>query len=181
MTALVIVLIVIALLAIAAAAWFYLRRQRTERLREHFGPEYDRALHTAGDRRQAEHELEARRERVEQLHIRPLSAADQSRFADAWRATQTRFVDDPPAAITEADRLIATVMQARGYPVGDFEARAADLSVDHPQVVTNYRAAHRIADANTNGQASTEDLRRAMVHYRSLFEELLESPQEVRR
>jgi len=181
MVALVIVLVVIALIAIAAAAWFFLRQRRTTRLQENFGPEYDRAVRTTGDQRQAERQLEARRERVEQLHIQPLSTADQARFAEAWRSTQARFVDDPPAAITAADGLIAEVMQARGYPVGEFEARAADLSVDHPQVVTNYRAAHRIAEANARGQANTEDLRRAMVHYRSLFEELLEAPQEVRR
>jgi hypothetical protein len=125
--------------------------------------------------------LAARQERVQQLHLRPLPADEQRRYAEAWRRTQARFVDDPAGAINEADTLIGRVMQARGYPVGDFEARAADLSVDHPQVVRNYRAAHQLAQASGRGQASTEDLRQALVHYRALFEELLETPQEVRR
>jgi len=181
MLALIIILAVVALLAIGAAIWFFTQQRRTATLREHFGPEYDRAVQESGGRRRAEEELAGRQERVAQLHIRSLPAADRSRFADTWRSTQARFVDDPPGAIGDADRVIAEVMQARGYPVGDFEARAADLSVEHPQVVSNYRAAHRLAELNARGQASTEDLRQAMVHYRSLFEELLEAPQEVRR
>jgi len=175
MTALLIVLAVVALVAIAAAAWFFMQKRRTEQLREGFGPEYERAVRETGDRTKAERELEARRERVEALRIRPLSAEQQQRFAGAWRQTQARFVDDPGGAVGEADNLIGEVMQARGYPVGDFEQRAADISVDHPEVVTNYRAAHRIAGAQERGEAGTEDLRQAMVHYRALFEELLES------
>jgi hypothetical protein len=181
MVVLVVVLIIVAMVAVAAAAWFFSRQRRSTALREQFGPEYDRAVRTSGDRRQAEQELAARQERVRQLHIRPLPAEEQARYADAWRTTQGRFVDDPPGAIGEADNLIGQVMQARGYPVGDFEARAADLSVDHPKVVSNYRAAHRLAQASAAGQASTEDLRQAFVHYRALFEELVETPQEVGR
>jgi hypothetical protein len=177
----IIVLVVIAVLAVLAAAWFFQKQHRTTELRDHFGPEYERAVRTTGDRREAERELAARQERIAQLHIRPLSAADQTRFADAWRATQSRFVDDPHGAIADADRLIVAVMQARGYPVGDFEARAADLSVEHADVVTNYRAAHQLAQSSANGRASTEDLRQAFVHYRALFSELLETPQEVSR
>jgi hypothetical protein len=177
----IIVLVVIVALVVLAAAWFFSRRRRSSALREQFGPEYERAVQTTGDRREAERELAARQERIAQLHIRPLSAADQTRFADAWRATQSRFVDDPRGAIADADRLIVAVMQARGYPVGDFEARAADLSVEHADVVTNYRAAHQLAQASANGRTSTEDLRQALVHYRALFSELLESPQEVSR
>jgi hypothetical protein len=128
-----------------------------------------------GDQRGAQAELEARQKRVEQLDIRSLSPSDRARFADAWRATQAHFVDDPSAAIGEADRLVTDVMKARGYPIGDFEQRAADVSVDHPRVVENYRAARDTALRNERGQASTEDLRQAMVHYRALFEDLLES------
>ena len=181
MIALVLVLVVVALLAIAAAFWFFLQQRRTTALREQFGPEYDRSLQATGDRRRAEQELATRQERVAQLHLRALAPADQARFAGAWRSTQSHFVDDPSAAISDADRLIGELMQARGYPVGDFEARAADLSVQYPDVVSNYRAAHRLAEANARGEATTEGLRQALVHYRSLFEELLEAPQEARR
>ncbi|HZU76108.1 MAG TPA: hypothetical protein VFA70_05040 [Dehalococcoidia bacterium] len=181
MVALVIVLAVVVVLAVGAAVWFYLRERRSRQLREHFGPEYDRAVRDTGDTRRAERELAARQERVERLQIRPLSAADRDRFADAWRRTQAQFVDDPTAAIRSADELIGDAMQKRGYPVGDFETRAADLSVDHPTVVSNYRAAHAIAMSSAQGGASTEDLRKAMVHYRALFDELVGIPQEAQR
>lgn len=181
MVALVVVLAVVVLLAVGAAIWLFLQQRHSAELRDHFGPEYEHALRQSGDRRQAERELEARKERVEQLHLKPLDPEDRTRYADAWRATQAHFVDDPAAAIGEADRLIGEVMQHRGYPAGDFEARAADLSVEYPEVVSNYRAAHRLAEANERGQATTEDLRQAMVHYRALFAELVDGLAEVRR
>jgi hypothetical protein len=170
-------LVVVALVAIAAAAWFFLQKRRTEQLREGFGPEYDRTVEEVGDRRRAESELDARRKRIAALDIRPLTPDERARFADAWQATQARFVDDPDAAIGDADQLVGEVMQTRGYPVGEFEQRAADVSVDHPEVVSNYRAAHRIALDRERGGAGTEDLRQAMVHYRALFDELLETDQ----
>jgi hypothetical protein len=153
-----------------------LSRRRSEQLRQRFGPEYERALKAEGNSRRAEKELEARARRVEALHIRPLVPEDAARFDANWRAVQARFVDDPKGAVTEADRLVGEVMAARGYPVGDFEQRVADISVDHPDVVMNYRAAREIAVQHSRGQASTEDLRQAMVHYRSLFRDLLEAP-----
>jgi hypothetical protein len=172
---LIVIIIVVALVVVAVGVWMYLQKRRTEQVRERFGPEYDRAVTEHGDQRGAQAELEARQKRVEQLDIRSLSPSDRARFADAWRATQAHFVDDPSAAIGEADRLVTDVMKARGYPIGDFEQRAADVSVDHPRVVENYRAARDTALRNERGQASTEDLRQAMVHYRALFEDLLES------
>jgi hypothetical protein len=172
---LIVIIIVVALVVVAVGVWMYLQKRRTEQVRERFGPEYDRAVTEHGDQRGAQAELEARQKRVEHLDIRPLSPSDRARFADAWRATQAHFVDDPSAAIGEADRLVTDVMKARGYPIGDFEQRAADVSVDHPRVVENYRAARDTALRNERGQASTEDLRQAMVHYRALFEDLLES------
>lgn len=176
MDTLVIVLVLIVLaVAVGAFSWMSMQRRRTEELRQRFGPEYDHAVQELGDQHQAEAELQARQKRVERLHIQPLEPAERDRFIAAWRATQAQFVDEPTAAITEADRLVAEVMRARGYPVGDFEQRAADISVDHPGVLEHYRAAHTIALANQSGQADTEDLRQAMVHYRALFEELLET------
>lgn len=154
--------------------WFGWRRWRTRRLRRQFGPEYERLVWETGDRGRAERELETRRERVQGLRLVPLKEIDRTRFADAWQKVQAQFVDDPPGAIAQADSLIGAVMQARGYPPGDFETRAADLSVNYPNVVTNYRAAHQIALAGSRGQASTEQLRQAMVHYRALFADLLE-------
>jgi hypothetical protein len=157
-------LIALALLVGMLAAWLVLQRRRSTYLRERFGPEYERAVQQIGDRRRAETELEQREKRVEQLQIRPLPLSEARRFAD-----------DPSGAVADADRLVAGVMQARGYPVGDFEQRAADISVDHPDVVEHYRAAHRIALASERGLATTEDLRQAMVHYRALFGHLLET------
>lgn len=170
------IIVAIAILAIAGAmAWAMLMRQRSARLRSTFGPEYDRAVDASGgSRRQAESELRARRERREQLDIRPLQPAARERYLIAWKQTQERFVDAPSEAVTEADRLVTDVMRERGYPMENFEQRAADISVDHPHVVKDYRAAHEISVANSGGEAETEDLRRAFVHYRSLFEDLLE-------
>ena len=169
--------IIIAIAAVAVLAlvlWSALRARRTRTLREGFGPEYDRTVADAPSKREAEAELAERRSRREELDIRPLVAGARERYADEWQATQARFVDDPGGAITEADVLIQRVMRERGYPVEDFEQRAADVSVDHPEVVNNYRAAHGISVAHERGKASTEDLRTAMVHYRALFSDLLE-------
>ena len=171
------VLITAALVVVGVVAWAMYRKQRTGRLRESFGPEYDRTVQAAGDRREAESELEARQKRREELEIRPLDPDARERYAETWQSTQARFVDDPGGAIAEADVLIQQVMRERGYPVEDFDQRAAAVSVDHPEVVNNYRAAHGISIAHERERASTEDLRRAMVHYRSLFDELLESRQ----
>jgi hypothetical protein len=178
-------ILVIALVIVAGIAiWLYLQQRKSQQLRGQFGPEYDRALQETGDRRKAEDALEERKERVEQLNIRSLSSEERDRFAERWRSAQAQFVDDPRGAIVEADRLVAELMQARGYPVGNFEQRAADVSVEHPRVVEHYRAAHAIAQRNAQSQAETEDLRQAMVHYRALFEDLLETTEshaEVRR
>jgi len=177
-----IALIIIVLVAVVAyLAIRFAQRRRTEQLRGQFGPEYDRAVAERGDVRGAETDLAERRRRREQLDIHPLTPDVRARYADAWRATQTHFVDRPGDAVQEANQLVVEVMRERGYPVDDFEQRAADVSVDHPAVVENYRAAHTIAEANLAGNATTEDLRRAVVHYRALFEELLEDDEEQRR
>jgi len=172
--AVVIVLAVALIAAIGVAVWLYMQKRRTETLRSDFGPEYDRALHEHRDQREAERELEHRRERVEHLNIQPLPAAERDRFADQWQSVQAQFVDDPNGATRAADELVGRVMETRGYPVGDFEQRAADVSVNHPRVVEHYRAAHAIALRDARGGVETEDLRQAMVHYRALFEDLLE-------
>jgi hypothetical protein len=161
---------------VAVFAWAQMQRKRKQQslsLRQRFGPEYDRAVNELGDRGKAEAELEARRKRVARLDIVPLAVAEAARFKEAWNAVQARFVDDPKAAVVKADHLVYELMAKRGYPMGDFEARAADISVDHPVVVSNYRAARAIALADERGQADTELLRRAVVHYRALFDELL--------
>jgi hypothetical protein len=169
-TVLIIVLVVI---VAAVGAWFFLQRQKSERLRTRFGPEYDRAVRETGHARKAEAELEAREKRLSEFDIRPLSLEDSRRFAEDWRRLQARFVDDPRGAVSEADNVVDEVMRARGYPVGDFDQRAADLSVNHGRVGENYRAARQIAGRHARGEAGTEDLRQAMVHYRALFEDLL--------
>ncbi|HLZ68657.1 MAG TPA: hypothetical protein VKV26_01990 [Dehalococcoidia bacterium] len=169
----IVAIVVAVLIVIAAIVSLALRRRQTSELREGFGPEYDRTVNAYGDRRRAEDELQARRQRVEGLQIHPLEANDRRRFADEWHATQAHFVDEPGHAIAEADRLVQQAMTARGYPVGDFDQRAADVSVDHANVVRDYRQAHAISERNERGEATTEDLRQAMVHYRSLFDDLL--------
>lgn len=141
----------------ATSAWYFLRRQRTRRLRAHFGPEYDRLVHESHDQTAAERELERREHRVRQLDIHSLPPRERERYAEAWRVDQARFVDDPKEAVLEADHLITEVMNARGYPVGDFEQRAADVSVDHPDIVANYRAAREIVGRYNEGKAGTED------------------------
>jgi hypothetical protein len=159
--------------AIIVGAFVYLRQHRTLQLRNKFGPEYDRALKETGDKSRAEASLEKRTKRVGRLTIRPLRPNDTARYTEEWKRVQARFVDDPPGAITEADHLLGEVMSSRGYPMGDFEQRAEDISVDHPRVVENYRAGHDIALRHAKGRASTEDLRQAMIHYRTLFADLV--------
>ncbi len=155
--------------------------RRTARLRTQFGSaEYARTVKEGGGQRKAEAALDERAARVERLHIRPLGPADRARFVEAWGRVQARFVDGPGGAVTDADQLLGDVMFARGYPVSDFEQRSADISVDHPLVLENYRAAHQSALRQTRGQASTEDLRQAMIHYRTLFDELVSEPEVAR-
>jgi hypothetical protein len=171
-----VIVIVIAILVIAAVIWAIVRKQRTERLRSKFGPEYDRALQREGNRNRGEAELVQREKRVEKFNIRELSPRERSRFADAWTREQSLFVDDPKAAVINADDLVIELMTARGYPMSDFNTQASDISVDHARVVGNYREAHDIADRCRRDQTDTEDLRRAMICYRSLFEDLLGAP-----
>ena len=175
----VIAIVVVALAIIGLIAWMFSKRRRSHELKDRFGPEYNRLVHERGTRHRAEAELDRRTKRVERLSIRPLVSSERTRYVDLWQVQQARFVDDPRNAVTEADRLVEEVMKARGYPMGDFEQRAADISVDHPRVVENYRAAHQIAVGHKRGEANTEDLRKAMVHYRALFEELLEDSRPV--
>lgn len=172
----IVLIVIVVVVVLAIAAYFVMQRQRSSQLKERFGPEYDRAVDQYGDPKKAEPELLTREKRVKRFNITPLSDAERTQYADAWRSVQAHFVDDPGAAVGEADDLVNRVMAARGYPMTDFEQQAADVSVDHPQVVSDYRAAHDIAMQQDQGQASTEDLRQAMVHYRALFEDLLEAP-----
>jgi hypothetical protein len=160
---------VVVVLAVATV----LSRRRTLRLQRRFGPEYDRAVQDTGRRREAEGQLAEREQRRSQMPIRPLTAAARERYDQEWQLTQSHFVDEPVLAVAEADRLIQSVMRDRGYPVEDFERRAADLSVDHPQVVANYREGQRLAAIAMNGQGGTEELRQAMQCYRALFQELV--------
>jgi hypothetical protein len=164
-----------AVVLVAAVAWGMMKQRRTKQLRGQFGPEYDRTVESAHSRRDAESELAARRDRREQMNVRPLSAAARERYTGEWQSIQAQFVDSPGAAVGSADQLIQSVMADRGYPVRDFENRAADISVDHPQVVENYRRGHQLAEQNADGDGSTEDLRQAMRHYRALFDELVGS------
>jgi hypothetical protein len=169
--------IVAVVMIIAAVIVFALQKSRSARLRKKFGEaEYERAVTERGDRSRAEVLLEQRAKRVESFHLRDLTAGDRARFEEAWTRVQAHFVDSPAGTVTEADQLLGDVMATRGYPVGDFETRAADISVDHPEVTQNYRAAHEVAVRQLRGQATTEDLRRAMIHYRALFVELVGEP-----
>jgi hypothetical protein len=169
--------ILLAVLVVVAAGlvWFGVRTNRTRNLERQYGSEYDRTLARAGDRRHAEGDLQARRERVDELDLQPLSRSDHDRYASRWSQVQAEFVDEPAEAVSDADELIQQVMASRGYPVSDFDRRAADLSVSHPEVVENYRSAHSIAvkEGHDGSDADTEALRKAMVYYRSLFDELL--------
>jgi hypothetical protein len=173
-TQLAIIIGVAALLVAGIIAFLVYRKRKSERLRTQFGgAEYARVVKMDGNRRDAEARLEERTQRVEGFHVRPLAAADRARFVESWRGVQSRFVDGPAGAVTEADLLLGDVMSTRGYPVSNFEQRASDISVDHPLVLENYRNAHEIALRQVRGQATTEELRQAMVHYRTLFEDLV--------
>jgi hypothetical protein len=162
---------------VGVAVMYAAQQARTTRLKKQFGPEYGRVIADTGDRYRTEAVLEERHRRVRQLSIRPLTATERRNFEEGWRSVQARFVDDPAVALREADVLIGKVMAAEGYPVTEFEHRAEDISVDHPIVVENYRDGHAIAIRNEQGRASTEDLRKAMINYRRLFEELVGLPE----
>lgn len=178
-TQIVVAIVVVAiLLAVGIGSWISMRKRRTDKLRTKFGStEYARAVKEGGSQRRAEAALDKRADRVEGLNIRPLSAADRARFVESWARIQAQFVDGPGGAVMDADKLLGDVMSTRGYPMSDFEQRAADISVDHPLVLDNYRAGHQCALRQTRGEASTEDLRQAMIHYRTLFEELVGQPE----
>ena len=171
--------IVAVLIMLALAAWLSHRRRQSLDLQQRFGSEYGRAIDAFGNRDKAEAELRSREKRVQGLHIVPLVPADAERFAAQWVALQARFVDSPKGTLQEADRLVREVMLRRGYPMGDFERRAADISVDHPAVVDHFRQAQAIAQRDRHDQADTEELRKAVVHYRALFDELLETQTPV--
>jgi hypothetical protein len=162
------------LVLLVVGALVYARRRRSDQLAQRFGPEYGRAVEEFGGKRKAEAELAAREKRFEKAHVRALSSADRDRFAESWRSAQARFVDSPAAAVAEADDLIEQVMRVRGYPLGDPAQRLADVALAHPHLLDHYREACERAGRQRDGKASTEDLRQAMVHYRALFEELLE-------
>jgi hypothetical protein len=159
---------------VAIGAWLYTRRKQSHRLQQHFGPEYDRTVSELGGRTKGESDLKAREKRVERLEILPLAPSEAARFTEAWRALQSRFVDNPKGVVVQAEQVVRELMEKRGYPMGDFERRAGDISVDHPDVVANYRSAQAIALREQKGMADTEELRKAVVHYRALFDELLE-------
>jgi hypothetical protein len=167
-------LVVVVLIVAFVLAFTRLRNRRSEQLQRRFGQEYDRTIGRTGDVRKAEAALQAREARVERLKIRPLTADEYRRFSMEWQEVQARFVDEPAGALMQADRVIGDMMAMRGYPVGDFEQRVEDISVDHPNVVMNYRAARAIAEDHARHPVSTEEMRQAMVHYRALFRELVE-------
>ena len=175
-------LIVVAVIVVIAAVILHNRKARKEALQRRFGTEYDRAVAAHGSERKAEAVLENRQKRVDTLNLRDLEPSERERYLERWKAVQLAFVDSPRGALTEADDVVAAVMQARGYPVADFEQRAADISVDHPRVTENYRAAHAVEARLRAGQAATtEDMRTAMIHYRALFDELVQPTVVERR
>ncbi len=178
-----IVLAAVVVVILAVLAWFLVRRRRrtTAELRQRFGSEYDRAVREHGSERKAEAKLADREERVEKLKLRDLDPMERERFSKQWESVQSRFVDSPKGAVAEADDLVSSLMKTRGYPVSDFDQRAADISVDHPRVVENYRSGHEIALRVGKNGATTEDLRTAMIHYRSLFVELVQAPTMIER
>ncbi len=169
-----IVIVAAIVVVVAVAAWQMLARRRTKQLQGRFGPEYERTVQSADSKKAAESELASRQQRREQIEVRPLSAAARERYMSQWQSVQAQFVDSPAAAVASADQLIQSAMAERGYPMEDFDTRASDISVDHPQVVENYRQGHRLAERSADGDGSTEDLRQAMRHYRALFAELVE-------
>ena len=176
-----ILIVAVAVVLVVAVVVLVLRERRSKQLKQHFGPEYDRTVEQQGNARHAEVILIDREKRVEKFSLRPLTPWDRQRYAEDWAAVQRRFVDDPASAVTQADTLVNTVLVARGYPIDDFEKRADDISVNYPSMVQNYRSAREVMARHAQTQSSTEDLRLAMVNFRSLFDELLESsaPQSV--
>jgi len=172
------VVVVVALIALTA--WLLYSKRQSHRLEQRFGPEYARAVDEMGSRTKAESELKTRQKRVEKLNIVPLTPPEAARFDQAWKALQASFIDNPKGVVAQADQLVRELLLKRGYPMGDFERRAADISVDHPAVVDNYRAAQAIAARDLRGETNTEDLRKAVVHYRALFDELLEVSEPTR-
>jgi hypothetical protein len=170
--------VILIAVAVALVAWLVVQRQRTQRLKRRFGPEYDATVARLRSRTKAESDLLKREERVAGFKLVPITPADAARFSQAWTVLQSRFVDNPKGVVAEADQLVRELMAKRGYPMADFEHRAADISVDYPGVVSNYRAAQIIAARDARGEADTEELRKAVVHYRTLFEELLGVPPE---
>jgi hypothetical protein len=175
MSTLGVIILIIGIMVIAAIGFTLWRQERSKKLRSRFGPEYEQAMREYGSRDRAEQSLVTRQRRMEKIPIQPLSARERESFTEEWTKAQAMFVDDPKGSIREADRLVCDAMCARGYPMTDFDRRAEDLSVDHPLVVKNYRAAHDIAIRSERNDASTEDLRRGLVYYRDLFDELLET------
>jgi hypothetical protein len=169
----IIIVVALIIVVLAAIGWAVVQRRRSLHLQHRFGPEYNRMVTELGGKTKAESELSKREQRVARLNIIPITAVDAARFSNAWSALQGRFVDNPKGVLAEADLLVRELMVKRGYPMGDFELRAADISVDHPDVVKNYRAAQAIAVRDARGEADTEELRKAVVHYRTLFDELL--------
>jgi hypothetical protein len=180
-TAIIIICSLIAIAVVTMAAMSFGRKRHSAKLRTQFGnAEYDRAVEAGDSRRKAEAGLDKRADRVEGLHIRALAPNERARYIESWSKVQARFVDSPGGAVTEADQLLGDVMGTRGYPVSDFEQRAADISVGYPLVLENYRLAHGVAVRQTGGKASTEELRQAMIHYRTLFDELVGTPELAR-
>jgi hypothetical protein len=170
-----IVIVLIVAMAVVAVL-LVTRRRKSEHLKEKFGSEYDRVVHQHGDPQRAETVLAEREKRVAHLQLRALPAPERERYAQEWAGVQRQFVDDPRGSVNRADRLVTDVMNARGYPMSEFNQRADDISVNYPNAVGNYRVAHEIVVRHSKGQSSTEDLRKAMVHFRSLFDELLGKP-----
>jgi hypothetical protein len=168
-----IVIAVVAAIVLLAVFLSATRSRRTRSLQDRFGNEYDRTVEHAGDKREAERELREREKRHDALDLQPLSPQQRDSYVQEWQTTQGRFVDDPSGAVAEADGLVQRVMKDRGYPVDDFEQRAADISVEHPELVEKYRTAHGVAQKSEQGQASTEELRHSVRHYRAVFAELL--------
>jgi len=165
---------VMVLALIALAVWFFFKKKQSHRLQQQFGPEYGRTVDELGSQTKAESELKAREKRVERFNILPLTPPEADRLSQAWKVLQGRFIDNPKGVVVQADQLVRELMLKRGYPMGDFERRAADISVNYPAVVDHYRAAQAIAVRDERGEADTEELRKAVVHYRALFDELLE-------
>jgi len=170
-----IILAAVVVLGLAAlGAWIVYQKNQSQKLQKRFGPEYGRTVNELGSRTKGESELKAREKRVEGLDIIALAPSEAARFSEAWQALQGRFIDNPKGVVVQAEQLVRELMEKRGYPMGDFESRAGDISVDHPDVVANYRLAQAIAVRDRQGTADTEELRKAVVHYRALFDELLE-------